>query len=117
MGGSHLLTYSPTPYSLLTNHVDIEMKDVLAPAELRVKGDGRRIDVIGLDEEDVSAAGAGDGAQLVDERGGYACAAVRFGDGEVVDVDFAARLLELLQLVGRSAPMTASSFSAASAMK
>ncbi len=42
-------------------------------------------------------------AQSADERGGDSLAPVRLSDGEIVDVDLAARLFELLELVGDEA--------------
>lgn len=76
------------------------MEDVFAGAEFGVECDGRRIDVVGLDIDDVGTALAGDFLELDDQRCGDALAAVGFVDGEIVDVDFAALLFELDEFVG-----------------
>ena len=67
-----------------------------------VEGDGGFAEV-GLHEDDVDVALGGDLAQHVDGAGGDAAAAVGFEHGEIVDVDLAPVLLELVELVGGKA--------------
>lgn len=76
------------------------MQHGLALPELVVEGERRLVAVIALDEDHPGAALAGDAAQRVDQRGRDATAAPGLGHREVVDVDLAAFLLELLELVG-----------------
>src|SRR5690606_22930803 len=82
---------------------DVEVQDVLAPAEPGVQRDGRIVAVVGLHEDDPGAAFGRDPAELRDQRGRYTPATMRRGDGEIVEVDLAALLLVLAQLVGHEA--------------
>src|SRR4051812_41825595 len=77
------------------------MQDVFAGTELRIQRDGRGIREIGLHEDDVGSARDGDTPQFENESGGDPPTPVRGGDRQIVDVDLAALLLELAQLVGR----------------
>lgn len=75
------------------------MKNVFAPTEFGVECDRGRIDVVGLHVDDVSAALEGDFLELGDQCGGDALPPMRFIDCEIIDVDFAALLFELDELV------------------
>ncbi len=57
------------------------MEDVFAGAEFGVERDGGRIDVAGLDVDDLVAALSGDFFEFGDKRRGDALAAVGFVDG------------------------------------
>src|SRR3546814_2350042 len=54
---------------------------------------------IGLHEDDVAAALRADLPELLDERRRDALAPVRLGHRQIVDVDLASLLLELLELI------------------
>jgi hypothetical protein len=64
-----------------------------------VEGDGACIGFVRLYEDDVRSASAADIPERVDQRRGEAVTAVPLGQGEVVKINLAALLLELLQLV------------------
>lgn len=76
------------------------MEHVLARAELLVKRQRGIVAVVALDEDHPGAALARDPAQRGDQGRGDALPPPGLGNREVVDVDLAARLFELLQLVG-----------------
>lgn len=80
------------------------MQDIFAHAELRVARHRRRIRTIGLHEYDVCPPIGRDPPEFQDQSHRDALPAVGGGNREVVDVDLAALLLELVQLVlGREA--------------
>lgn len=83
---------------------DVEVQDLLADAQLAVESDRGIVAVIGLNHDNPGAPFPGDGADGRDQRGRNPAPPVRLGDGEVVDVEFRALLLELHQLVGRKRP-------------
>jgi hypothetical protein len=76
------------------------MQHFLARPELVVERDGRLVTMVGLDIDDPGAATGGDLAQMPDQSGRDTSAAMRFGDREVVDVDLATRLFELVEFIG-----------------
>src|SRR5690242_5452286 len=90
---------SRLPFGLCLLHRDVEVVHVLTRAERLVEADGRVVAGVGLDEDHVRTTLARDGLERVDEPRGEAAAAVRFGDGKIVDVDLAALALELFQHV------------------
>ena len=71
------------------------MQHVFADAELRVERDGGVVAAVRLHEEHVDAAVGSVPLQLGDHRGGDALTAMALVDGEVVDVELRAGLLEL----------------------
>ena len=75
----------------------------LAHAELAVEGDGRFVLLFALDEDHPAVRFAGDLPHGFDKRRGNAQAPRVRGHGEVIDVDFATRLLELAQAVSTEA--------------
>ena len=79
---------------------DVEMQDLLAHAELVVERDGRIVAMVGLDIDDPGAAAGGDPAQMPDQCGGDALPAMRLIHRQVIDVDLASRLFELVELIG-----------------
>src|SRR3546814_2270542 len=82
---------------------NVEVQHSRARAELAIECDGRRVVAIGLHEDHIGAPYRGDLLQLLEQRGGDAPAAMVGGNCQIVDVELAARLLELLQLVGGEA--------------
>ena len=78
---------------------NIEVKDGFFYAEGFVEADGGIVSGIGLDEDYVGVFFSGDLLEVFDQVGGQAFSAVGFGDGQVVDVDFAAVLLEFFQYI------------------
>src|SRR5262245_25597883 len=86
------------------------MQDLFARSQLRVEGNSRRIAEICLHENNVGATRCRDLLEFYDQRCCDALAPVRCCDSEIVDVDLAALLLELLQLVGRDAAHNRAAF-------
>ena len=82
---------------------DVEVQHRLPAPELLIEGDGRIIAIIGLDVDDPRVALGCDRADVLDQRGSNALPPVFLRDGEVVDVEFAPRLLEFFQLIGDEA--------------
>src|SRR3546814_8435602 len=78
---------------------DIEVQHVFANAQFGVERYGGFILEIGLHEDDVAAALRADLPELLDERRRDALAPVRLGHRQIVDVDLASLLLELLELI------------------
>ena len=78
---------------------DVEMQDLFARAELFVERDGRVVAVIGLHVDDPAAARRRDFAQMLDQPRRDVPSAMLFRDGKIVDVEFASRSLELVELV------------------
>ena len=74
---------------------DVELKDILADAKLAVERNRRQVSAIGLNENNRNSARGANAPQLFDQAGRHAFAAMLRGDREVVNIDFAARLLEL----------------------
>lgn len=79
------------------------MQRRLAKAPFAVERDGRRIHKIGLNHDDMGAEIRGDGLQMLDQARRNLLATRLGVDREIVDVDLAALLLELLQLIGDEA--------------
>src|SRR5918994_6135417 len=79
---------------------DVEMQNVLANPKLLVERDRRVVAVIGLNVDDPGAAPGGDLAQVLDEGGRDALAAMLRADGKVIDVHLAPGPLELVELIG-----------------
>jgi hypothetical protein len=73
--------------------------------------------LIRLHEHEVGAALLGDATQFADETGGHALSAMAFLDGQVVDIDLAARLLEFCSWYAARPPTTSSPLVATTAMK
>ena len=101
-----MATPPPTPSaepSALRWDVDVEMEDVFPSAQGGVELDGRVVNQVGLDVDDVGAKVCGDALEQEDEVAGDALAAVSSRYREVVDVDFAAFAFELFEHVGDEA--------------
>src|SRR5882672_5929321 len=81
----------------------VKVLHAFANSQSRIQGKSWCIVVICLNEDDVRSTGYGNSLELLDQCRGYALATVRFGHGQIVDVDLTALLLKLLQLVGRNA--------------
>src|SRR5690606_31968320 len=86
--------------SLARRHFDVEVQDILAGPEAGVERDGRIVTQVRLDINGVCAPHGGNTSQLLDQRRGNTLATVRLQHGQVIEVDLAALLLELRQLVG-----------------
>lgn len=80
---------------------DVEMHDILAHTQFRIESNRRIVAVVGLHVDDPGPAFGSDALQLADQGRRDALAPGILSDGKIVDVDLAARLLELLQLIGR----------------
>src|SRR5689334_21327438 len=92
---------SERPRSALDWNVEVE--HLLTHAQIFVECDGRIVAMIGLDIDHPGAASGGNAAQPLDQCGGTAAPAMRFGDREIVNIDFAPGLLELVELIGDKA--------------
>lgn len=79
------------------------MEHLFARPELGVERNRGAIDWIGLDEDHPRPARPGDWLDRLDQRGRHAAPSKFLAYREVVELDFAALLLELDQLITRKA--------------
>jgi hypothetical protein len=77
-----------------------KLQHLLARSELLVQRDGRVVAVISLDVDDPRAPLGRDLAEALDQRGRHSLAPVIRGNRQVIDVNLAPLLLELVELVG-----------------
>src|SRR4051812_7014222 len=77
------------------------MVDVLPRSERRVQFHRRSVAGIRLHEDYPRAVGLRHGLQMPNQARGNSLSPVRLGNGEVIDVDLAALLLELLENICR----------------
>src|SRR6266849_3894038 len=100
---------SPSPIAVLlstqlwldltTTHLDVEMVRRLLSSDRRVESDCWSIDQVSLHKDDVDVALRSNVAKFVYEPSGNALAPVAFCNRQVIDVNLAPILLELVQHV------------------
>ena len=82
---------------------NVKMVNVLSPPEGRIQFDRRFVTRIGLNKDHPRLVSRRLPLQMPNKSSGYASSPVHVRDSQVIDVDFAARLFELLKNISREA--------------